>query len=134
MYNKGNSQLPSIVQLVTANSKLWGGLRLLTMHLLLMGKGVPTHVLFCIVIQIAMSNYAANLDFRPLSNEVILTSLSPGHRSSSVNVQIMDDTLVEQNEIFLIMLTSSAPGVLIEASNLTVTIIDNDGKYMIKSK
>lgn len=72
------------------------------------------------------------MDFSPLSKfNDVLTSLSPGHRSKSVNVQINDDSLEEQNEIFLIMLTSSSPGVLIEVSNVTVTIIDNDGKNTI---
>lgn len=73
------------------------------------------------------------MDFYPLSNNVnvTLTSLSPGYRSPSRNVKIIDDSSVEQNETFLIVLTSSSPGVLIEVSNVTVTIIDNDGKILL---
>lgn len=73
--------------------------------------------------------HTENLDFYPLSNDVILTSLLPGTRSSSVDIGIIDDSLVEPNETFVVMLTSSAPGVLIEDPRGTVTIIDNDGNY-----
>ena len=55
-----------------------------------------------------------------------------GSRQCS-NVQILDDTILENNELFLLSASLNSPipsGVSVGRSSATVTILDNDRKYI----
>lgn len=46
------------------------------------------------------------------------------------NISIIDDSIVEPNQSFMVILSSSDTNVTIDNQQLLVTIIDNDGKFL----
>ena len=74
---------------------------------------------------ICMHIYIAAVDY--LGTIRILTFTSEG--SQTVSVPILDDTVVENTESFLALLSSSDDFVLIGRNSTDVFIQDNDGNY-----
>ena len=60
--------------------------------------------------------------------KIILTDVSPGSRTP-FSVTIINDTDVEREESFSLLLNPSSPGVLVNTSMATVTIVDDDCEY-----
>ncbi len=50
---------------------------------------------------------------------------------SCYDVDVIDDSIVESQEVFLLQLFSSDSALLILSSNVTVTIEDNDCMFII---
>ena len=46
-------------------------------------------------------------------------------------ISILDDSRVEDNEVFSVHITSDGPEVDIALGSATVIILDNDGKYLL---
>ena len=74
---------------------------------------------------ICMHIYIAAVDY--LGTIRILTFTSEG--SQTVSVPILDDTVVEDTESFLALLSSSDDFVLIGRNSTDVFVLDNDGNY-----
>ena len=62
--------------------------------------------------------------------KIILTDVSPGSRAP-LSVTIINDTDVEREESFSLLLSPSSPGILINASMAIVTIVDDDCEYLL---
>ncbi len=69
------------------------------------------------------------MDFSELNKEMTFTSSSSN--VSCNNVDVIDDSTVEIEEVFLIELFSGDSAVLILSPNVSVTIQDNDGMFII---
>ena len=73
-------------------------------------------------------SYAANSDYIPLVNEVLtFTSTSPPRQC--VNIGIINDTLEEPMEQFVVRLNQLD---IQQEDEATVSITDDDGKMMLK--
>ena len=68
---------------------------------------------------------AAGSDYISTTMDV---TFDPGATTASVTVQIIDDTYIEENEIFSAFLTSSESNVVIGDDMANVTIVDDDGE------
>lgn len=67
-------------------------------------------------------------DYNPLlSHEVVITRPSSGS-TYCAGIDINDDILVEGDELFLVSVMSSDPAVELLASEVQVTIMDDDRK------
>ena len=77
------------------------------------------HTHICMYIYIAAVDYLGTIR--------ILTFTSEG--SQTVSVPILDDTVVEDTESFLALLSSSDDFVLIGRNSTDVFVLDNDGNY-----
>ena len=73
-------------------------------------------------------SYAANSDYSPLVNEV-LTFTSTSLQRQCVNVGIINDTLAEPMEQFVVRLNQLD---IQQEDEATVSITDDDGKMMLK--
>ncbi len=63
-------------------------------------------------------------DYQPVSGTL---TFSDGETSKAINIPILDDTLVEGNEFFTIILSNPQGGAqLSPATSITVTIVDDD--------
>lgn len=82
--------------------------------------------------QISLRKNAENLDFClfPKDISVLLANVTTGQHITIANIEIVDDFLKEEDETFSLHLTSLSPGVFIQPSSITVTIIDDEGKDM----
>lgn len=69
-------------------------------------------------------DYAANVDFSALSANSLFFSGASGVECLSVS--ILDDSVVEVNETFSVLLAASSSAVDVAPSLATVTIIDDD--------
>ena len=67
--------------------------------------------------------YTAHLDYQDIRQNLTFTS----EGSQTVSVPILDDTVVENTESFLALLSSSDDFVLIGQDLADVFILDNDG-------
>ena len=68
---------------------------------------------------------SAGSDYTTISQQV--TFLGAGSTRAAVRVPILDDSSIENNEIFTGVLSSSEPNVAIGDETATVTILDDDG-------
>ena len=69
-------------------------------------------------------------DFVPVSETLTFV---PGQTTASVSVSIVDDSNIEDTEMFSATLTTTDPNVVIGADTATVTILDDDREcYMIR--
>ena len=70
-------------------------------------------------------------DFTELSTSLEFPAGSPEGTTRCLNITINEDTLIEGNETFSVMLTliSTELGVTMGNSITTVTILDNEGKF-----
>ena len=50
-----------------------------------------------------------------------------------LNIAVIDDKIVEQSEIFFVVLATNDTKVNIVNSQLQITIDDNDGEYITKN-
>ena len=71
-----------------------------------------------------MNWYAADIDYTEVTTDVTFPPMSQLPRC--VDIPIIDDVILEENEVFLVQLSSSAATIAVDTA--TVTIIDNDGK------
>ncbi len=53
-------------------------------------------------------------------------TISPDSPSSLISIEIINDSEIETNETFTLVLTSFSSGVIIDTPNATVTIVDDD--------
>ena len=63
------------------------------------------------------------LDYAPVTGTL---RFSPGTNSQPIYVPIVDDLLVEGDETFSVMLSNVTGGAVLTASNVVVTIVDNE--------
>ena len=77
--------------------------------------------------------YAAGLDFSsPMMTDSLLT-LSNAHPNDTVTISIINDTLFEPTESFMVQLAFSGgpmPRITLSPSTATVSIFDDDGKQL----
>ena len=73
------------------------------------------------------AEHTENSDYSPVMTTVVF---GPGEVTAMVNVSIIDDTVLEEDEMFSATLTSDQPNVVVQAnsSNAVVTIRDYDRK------
>ena len=72
---------------------------------------------------------SAGSDYSPINSTLNLTSSTT---MVEVLIPIIDDSVVETDEQFTVVLSSSDPNVLISANyQVTVTIVNNDGKLYV---
>ena len=64
------------------------------------------------------------LDYRIDSNQVLFV-IAPGSQTRCIAVQIVEDDLTEDSEVFFISFSSTSPFVMLPSSVAAVTIIDN---------
>ena len=69
---------------------------------------------------------AINSDYGGISREDI--TFNTDESKKSISIQIIDDSVIEENENFTVLLETGNPRVLFSRSQTTVTIQDNDGK------
>ena len=74
--------------------------------------------LFCVF------SLAEMLDYRVDSNQVLFTA-APGTQTRCIAVQIVEDDLIEDSELFSIVFSSPSPFVVLPLSLASVTITDN---------
>ena len=77
------------------------------------------------------SHFSDISDFSPLANEVLTIPSTLGASSSVCHdIIVLDDTIVEDSEIFTITVETATPNDMIMGpSTAIVTIADDDGKY-----
>ena len=68
-------------------------------------------------------------DFNPVS--ISLTFMAGGATSRLVVIPLVDDSVLESSEYFTVLLVSSSQRVTVGQATANVTILDNDGKYII---
>ena len=72
---------------------------------------------------------SAGSDYSSISSTLTLTSSTT---MVEVSIPIIDDSVVEMDEQFTVVLSSSDPSVVISANyHATVTIVSNDGKLYV---
>ena len=67
---------------------------------------------------------AASLDYTPTPISVTFTA---GQTDTTVEVPIIDNSVVEDTEIFTAQLSTTNPNVMFGEDSASVTILDNDG-------
>ena len=67
-------------------------------------------------------------DFNSISMQI---TFGPEQLSAAVQVPIVNDTIIENTEMFTATLSTAEINVMIIDDTATVTIIDNDGKILI---
>ena len=68
----------------------------------------------------------APVDYTALTNITVI--IAAGEMMNCITVMVANDRLLEKDETFTIMLTSSDTGVNLGISQTTITIIDDDCK------
>ena len=53
-----------------------------------------------------------------------------GDDTATVEVTILDDTIIEESEIFTAALSTTESNVMLSDDIATITILDDDGKFM----
>ena len=69
-------------------------------------------------------DFSADVDFSAVSSTSLFFSGASG--VDCVSIFIQDDSIVEQNETFSVLLTSSNSAIELSPSSATITIIDDD--------
>lgn len=74
--------------------------------------------------------HAGNADFS--TSRLLQTQLlfSPNINRACANISIVDDELVEEIEVFSLILNTTSEGVSFSPLATVITIVDNDSKYM----
>ena len=72
--------------------------------------------------------YTGGSDF---ISTLINVTFTPGQIEALVQIPILDDSVQEDTEMFIVMLSTIAPNVMFSKEIPTVTITDDDGKDMI---
>ena len=89
---------------------------------------VPHNSRCTYIVQVKCFFLTAGEDYTHIDEELVIL---PGQQESEhcMMVNILNDTILENNETFTISLKSDEIGVNITLSEATVSIIDNDGLY-----
>ena len=69
----------------------------------------------------------AAIDYTAISSSVVVKSGSI-NKPQCVNISIIDDSVLEHNKSFTVVITSQDPSVLIRINVIEVIIKDNDGE------
>ena len=70
--------------------------------------------------------FSASTDFNTTTQELQFGPQS-SEQQQCVNITIISDALVEFDEVFSVVLTSSADNIQISRNSSTITILDDDG-------
>lgn len=81
------------------------------------------HLLSNFSLQIAI----AGSDYTNFSSTQIFTSGSANGTSKCVDITIIDDFALEEDQTFIVTLTTLEPHVILVVNETTITITDNDG-------
>ena len=74
--------------------------------------------------------FAGVEDYSPVSNIELLFQPASASQPQCVDIQLVDDSVLENNETFLVTLSSSDSAVLTNPNAATVTINNDDGKML----
>ena len=68
------------------------------------------------------------IDFAPISpgTQLVFTSAE----TLCVNISIENDAVLEENEVFIVELSTNDPQVNLSSPSTSVTIVDNDGNLV----
>ena len=74
---------------------------------------------------------ASNADFNILSSTEL--NFSPGYTDETIAIATYDDSVIEADEVFVVILSTTSPSVQIDKAKgiTTITINDNDGKSSV---
>ena len=67
-------------------------------------------------------------DFAPLVEQLVVFEPTVLPHTFCTNITIVDDLLVEEDEVFILVLTTDDGGILLSPNDVIVTITDRDGK------
>lgn len=68
-------------------------------------------------------------DFLPITNSSVV--LNGNKLSDVIRIAINEDDIVEDNEKFLVTITTTTDRIILSPETQEITIIDNDGKILI---
>ena len=95
------------------------------------------NVYLCIYISLRNStahSFTANSDYRAVNITITIQEKSTGTIPRCASVPIIDDSIVEDDEIFLVMIATPTNDILsipMGRDVMTVTILDDDGKTSV---
>ena len=70
--------------------------------------------------------HSAMVDYTVTSSDLTFDAPS----SQTVTIPILEDNIVEGSETIIVTLTSTDPAAILNPQSASVTIEDNDGKYL----
>lgn len=83
-----------------------------------------------VIIVILLASAEADLDYASTSVALIVPDNSTDEdMNQCINITITDDSILENAEIFAIVLETSEPHVMLGNNISFISIVDNDGKY-----
>ena len=85
--------------------------------------------LWCSIIMIIISNIPHSLDYSLIPENIIFSPGMTGPQCQSIS--ITDDSILESDEVFVVALSTMDQNVILNPSNTTVTILDDDGNVLI---
>ena len=85
--------------------------------------------LWCSIIMIIISNIPHSLDYSLIPENIIFGPGMTGPQCQSIS--IIDDSILENDEVFVVSLSTMDQNVILNPSNTTVTILDDDGNVLI---
>ena len=91
---------------------------------------VSANGMFCLVI-VSQNYNSMHYAESDITSTVLTVMFEPGQLEAIVRIPIVDDPIAEEIEIFAVVLSTNASDVVFSDDVATVTIIDNDGIYII---
>ena len=73
--------------------------------------------------------YAAGIDFNSTTSSLLFTPTNSGDPQCT-DISIVDDTILENDEVFSVELSTNDLDVDFETASAMVTISDNDGRVL----
>jgi len=90
------------------------------------GTGIAVYSIVIIIILYICHTAVSTSDYSRISSNETFTPGSMSNATRCVNLMITDDSVLEGDQIFTVMLTTSDPDVVLGPSVTIITIIDND--------
>ena len=78
---------------------------------------------------IIISNIPHSLDYSLITENIIFSPGMTGPQCQSIS--ITNDSILENDEVFVVALSTMDQDVILNPSNTTVTILDDDGNVLI---
>ena len=75
--------------------------------------------------------HAASDDFTTMRNIIVFTFIPGVNELCTSEISIIDDLVLEDNETFSVLLSTTDLNVSLEPSSASVTIVDNDSKRVL---
>lgn len=76
-----------------------------------------------------VTNSASGADYNVISpNDLTALTFSPGNTVQNIAISLVQDTLIEGDEVFSVILSTTNSNVQISDGVTTVTILDDDGE------